>query len=145
MWYRNAKDQEACMDIYIGNLPAQLKPAELRKVVNYVLFPQNFRDLVKRIVKNKDRIAHSEFDVIDKTLGDQSIRYARAVIQPDYVARRVLQRLNHLTFQGASLRAREYVTRNPVNERRRKQNKNLFAVEVYNRRVAERRKFSNVS
>jgi len=133
------------MDIYIGNLPAQLKPAELRKVVNYVLFPQNFRDLVKRIVKNKDRIAHSEFDVIDKTLGDQSVRYARAVIQPDYVARRVLQRLNHLTFQGTSLRAREYVTRNPVNERRRKQNKNLFAVEVYNRRVAERRKFSNVS
>lgn len=133
------------MDIYIGNLPAQLKPAELRKVVNYVLFPQNFRDLVKCIVKNKDRIAHSEFDVIDKTLGDQSVRYARAVIQPDYVARRVLQRLNHLTFQGTSLRAREYVTRNPVNERRRKQNKNLFAVEVYNRRVAERRKFSNVS
>lgn len=133
------------MDIYIGNLPAQLKPAELKKVVNYVLFPQNFRDLVKRIVKNKDRIAHSEFDVIDKTLGDQSVRYARAVIQPDYVARRVLQRLNHLTFQGASLRAREYVTRNPINERRRKQNKNLFAVEVYNRRVAERRKFSNVS
>ena len=133
------------MDIYIGNLPAQLKPAELRKVVNYVLSPQNFRDLVKRIVKNKDRIAHSEFDVIDKTLGDQSVRYARAVIQPDYVARRVLQRLNHLTFQGTSLRAREYVTRNPVNERRRKQNKNLFAVEVYNRRVAERRKFSNVS
>ncbi|WP_455196694.1 hypothetical protein [Kaarinaea lacus] len=133
------------MDIYIGNLPAQLKPAELRKVVNYVLFPHNFRDLVKRIVKNKDRIAHSEFDVIDKTLGDQSVRYARAVIQPDYVARRVLQRLNHLTFQGTSLRAREYVTRNPVNERRRKQNKNLFAVEVYNRRVAERRKFSNVS
>jgi len=133
------------MDIYIGNLPAQLKPAELRKVVNYVLFPQNFRDLVKRIVKNKDRIAHSEFDVIDKTLGDQSVRYARAVIQPDYVARRVLQRLNHLTFQGTSLRAREYVTRNPVNERRRKQSKNLFAVKVYNRRVAERRKFSNVS
>ena len=133
------------MDIYIGNLPAQLKPAELRKVVNYVLFPHNFRDLVKRIVRNKDRIAHSEFDVIDKTLGDQSVRYARAVIQPDYVARRVLQRLNHLTFQGASLRAREYVTRNPINERRRKQNKNLFAVEVYNRRVAERRKFSNVS
>ena len=131
------------MDIYIGNIPQELKPAELRKVVNYVLLPHTFRDLVKRIVKKKDRIAHSEFNVIDKKLGDSTIRYARAVIQPDYVARRVLQRLDHLTFQGSSLRAREYVARSPANERRRNQHKNLYAVAVYNRRVAERRQFSN--
>jgi hypothetical protein len=131
------------MDIYIGNLPEQLKPAELRKVVNYVMLPSNFRDLVKHIVRNKDRIAHSEFNVIDTTLGDQTIRYARAVIQPDYVARRLVQRLNHLTFKGNSLRAREYINRSPANERRRHLNKNLYAVGVYNRRVAERRKFSN--
>lgn len=131
------------MDIYIGNLPAQLESADLKKVVNYVLLPHNFRDLVKRIVKNRDRIAHSKFDVIHEKLGDHSVRYARAVIKPDYVARRVLQRLNHLTFQGTSLRAREYVSRSSQNERRRKQSKNLYAVKVYDRRVAERRKFSN--
>ncbi|WP_455209505.1 hypothetical protein [Kaarinaea lacus] len=131
------------MDIYIGNLPEQLKPAELKKVVNYVLFPHNFRDLVKRIVHKKDYISHSEFDVINKKSGNHSIRYARAVIQPDYVARRVLQRLDHLTLQGSSLRAREYITRSPVNERRRNQHKNLYAVAVYNRRVEERRRFSN--
>lgn len=131
------------MDIYIGNLPEQLKPAELRKIVNYVMFPSNFSDLVKRIVRNKDRIAHSEFDVINTTLGDQTIRYARAVIQPDYVARRVLQRLDHLTFRGNSLRAREYVARTPANERRRNASSSLYAVAAYNRRVAERRQFIN--
>ncbi|MCI0507650.1 MAG: hypothetical protein L0Z73_16280 [Gammaproteobacteria bacterium] len=130
------------MDIYIGNIPEDLECTELRKVVNYVLFPHNIRDLIKRIVNKKDKISHSEFDIVVKQSGDQSIRYARAVIQPDSVARRVLLRLDHLTFQGSSLRAREYITRSQLNERRRSQHKNLYAVTVYNRRMEERRKFT---
>jgi len=131
------------MDIYIGNLPAQVKPADLKKIVTYVLIPHTFRDFVKRVVKNKDRISHSQIDVIDAKSGERSVRYARAVIQPDYVARRVMQRLDHLTYQGSSLRAREFVTRSPVNERRSKHHKNLYAVQAYNRRVSERRQFCN--
>jgi len=131
------------MDIYIGNLPAQVKPADLKKIVTYVLIPHTFRDFVKRVVKNKDRISHSQIDVIDAKSGERSVRYARAVIQPDYVARRVMQRLDHLTYQGSSLRAREFVTRSSANERRSKQHKNLYAVQAYNRRMAERRHFFN--
>lgn len=128
------------MNIYIGNLPNQIEPSELKKIVNYVMLPSSFRGLLRRLLDHKDRITHSEFDVVDHSFGNQSIRYARAVIKPDHVARHVLQRLDHLTFQGSSLRAREYVARNTVNDRRSRQNKNLFAVDVYNRRQQERRK-----
>ena len=132
------------MNIYIGNLPNQIESSELKKVVNYVMLPSSFRGLIRRLIDSKDRITHSEFDVIDHSLGDQSIRYARAVIKPDHVARHVLQRLDHLTFQGSSLRAREYVARTTGNDRRSKQVKNLFAVNVYNRREQERRKNSRM-
>ena len=127
------------MNIYIGNLPNQIEPSELKKVVNYVLLPSSFRGLLKRCLDSKARITHSEFDVMDYEFGDQSKRYARAVIKPDHIARHVVQRLDHLTFQGASLRAREYVVRSPENERRCKQYKNLYAVHVYNRHEQERR------
>ena len=127
------------MDIYIGNLPNQIEPAELKKVVNYVLLPSNFRELIKRDIDNRNHITHSEFDVIDQSHGNQPTAYARAVIKPDHVARRVLQRLDHLTFQGSSLRAREYVNRNAENDRRARQLKNLYAVQSYNRRLRERR------
>lgn len=132
------------MNIYIGNLPNQLEPSELKKVVNYVLLPSSFRGLLRRLLDSKDRITHSEIDVIDLNSGDRSTRYARAVIKPDHVARHVMQRLDHLTFQGTSLRAREYVARNTVNDRRRTQNKNLYAVNVYNRREQERRENSTM-
>ena len=129
------------MDIYIGNLPKQIEPSELKKVVNYVLLPSSFRGLLKQCLDRTNRITHSEFDVKDHRLGDQSRRYARAVIKPDHVARRVLQRLDHLTFQGSSLRAREYVDRGMRNDRRSKQQKNLYAVSGYNRRLQERRNY----
>jgi len=132
------------MDIYIGNLPKQIEPSELKKVVNYVLLPSSFRGLLKRCVDRKNRITHSEFDVKDLKLGEHSKRYALAVIKPDHVARHVLQRLDHLTFQGSSLRAREYVDRSMINDRRSKQYKNLYAVSVYNRRLQERRKYSEM-
>ncbi|WP_455201886.1 hypothetical protein [Kaarinaea lacus] len=132
------------MNIYIGNLPHQIEPSELRKIVNYVMLPSSFRGLLRRLLDNRDRITHSEFNVIDHSSGDQSIRYAHAVIKPDHVARHVLQRLDHLTFQGSSLRAREFVARNTGNDRRSKQYKNLYAVNVYNRRQQERRKSSRV-
>ena len=128
------------MNIYIGNLPNQIEPSELKKIVNFVLLPSSFRGILRRLLDSKNRITHSEFAVIDHASGDQSIRYARAVIKPDHVARHVLQRLDHLTFQGSSLRAREYFVRNTCNDRRSNQLKNLYAVSVYNRRQQERRK-----
>ncbi|HEY5602087.1 MAG TPA: hypothetical protein VIM41_03180 [Gammaproteobacteria bacterium] len=130
------------MDIYISNLPEHLGTTELKKVIRYGLFPYNLRDFFQRIVKRKNKTAYSEFEIVVKKLGDQSICYAHAVIQPDTVARRVLRHLNQLTFRGRSLRAREYANRDHRNERRRNQHKNLYAVTAYNRRVTERRRFS---
>ena len=127
------------MEIYIGNLPNQLKPAEFRKIITSVLLPTSFADLVKRLVNKTERVAHSEFDLIDKKLGDTSVRYALAIIEPDGIALRALQRLDCLSFQGCSLRARKYITRNSNNDRRGKLHKNLYAVNIYNRRIQERR------
>ena len=127
------------MEIYIGNLPNQLKPNELKKIIKYVLLPHNFKEVVQRLLNKNTRVIHSEFDVIDKRLGNKSFRYAHAVIEPDGMAKKVVKRLDHLSFQGCSLHAREYVVRDIRNDRRRKQQKNLYAVEVYNRRTRERR------
>lgn len=127
------------MDIYIGNLPNQVSPAELRKVVNAVLLPNNFRELFRQLVSKKDRLAFSEFDVIESQVGDHTIRFAHGTIMPDRVGRRLLQRMNHLTFQGKSLRVREYTARNQLNDRRRKSGQNLFSVKSYNRRHKDRR------
>ena len=130
------------MDIYIGNLPKQLNSSQLRKIVSYALLPNSFRELMERVFKRTGRIQHGDFEVIDTQQGDQTVRFAHAVIEPDQVARRVVKRLDHLTLQGSSLRAREYMPRDPANDRRYRRHKNLYAVGIYNRRVGERRKFS---
>lgn len=127
------------MDIYIGNLPEQLDSSQLRKIVSNVLSPNNFPELMGRLLKRRGRIEQGEIQVIDQQQGDHVVRYAHAVIKPDQVARRVVQRLDHLTLEGAALRAREYVYRDPANDRRFRRHKNLYAVAIYNRRVGERR------
>ena len=127
------------MEIYIGNLPRQINSSDLKKVVNAVLLPNNFRELVQQLVNKKDRVTFSEIDVLENRLGDDTTRFAHAVIMPDSAARRLLQRMDHLSYQGKSLRVREYTPREASNERRRKAGKNLFAVKIYNRRARDRR------
>ena len=127
------------MDIYIGNLPMQINSTELKKVVNTVLLPNNFRELVQQLVSKKDRVTFSEFDVMENQVGGSISRFARAVIMPDSAARRLLERMDHLSYQGKSLRVREYALRNNANDRRRKPGKNLYAVKTYNRRAKDRR------
>ncbi|WP_455376083.1 hypothetical protein [Kaarinaea lacus] len=126
------------MDIYIGNLPNQVNSSDLKKVVNTVLLPNNFRELIQQLVHRKDRVTFSEFDVVESQLGGGA-RFARGVIMPDTVARRLLSRMDHLTFQGKSLRVREFSQRDKANDRRRKTTQNLYAVTIYNRRSKERR------
>ncbi|WP_455366768.1 hypothetical protein [Kaarinaea lacus] len=127
------------MEIYIGNLPGEISPGELKKVVNAVLLPNNFREFIKRLFQETERITHSEFDVIQKVQGDSHSCFAHGVIKPDRIARRLLYRMDHLTFQGKSLRVREFTQRDAANDRRCKSRQNLFSVEVYNRRQQERR------
>lgn len=127
------------MDIYIGNLPSQLGPAELKKVVNSVLLPNSFREFVRRLVSKNEKLTFSEFDVIESQIEGNTIRFAHGVIMPDSVGRRLLQRMDHLTFKGKSLCVREYTTRSESNDRRRKKPQNLYAVKSYNRRHKDRR------
>jgi hypothetical protein len=127
------------MDIYIGNLPSQVDSSELKKVVNAVMFPANFKELVHHLISRNDRITFSEFDVIENRMGEQSTRFAHAVIMPEHAARLALKRLDHLTLKGSSLRAREYAVRNIENDRRSKGVHNLYAVSSYNRRIRDRR------
>jgi len=127
------------MEIYIGNLPDQINPADLGKIIKYVLMPTSFSELVRRLINRNCRVSHSQFDVIDKWLGDTCFRYAHAVIEPDGVARKVVKKLDHLSYQGHSLCVREYVVRSSNNDRRCKHHKNLYAVQAYNRRIRDRR------
>lgn len=127
------------MDIYIGNLPTQTNSSDLKKVVNTVLLPNNFKELVQLVISRKERVSFSEIDVIENHMGDQITRFAHAVIMPDCAARRLLKRMDHLTFNGSSLRVREYTERSDENDRRNKQQQNLYAVSVYNRRRSDRR------
>lgn len=127
------------MDIYIGNLPNQVNSSDLKKVVNAVLLPHSFRELVQQLVNKKGRVTLSEFDVIENQMGDSATKFAHGVIMPDSAARRLLSRMDHLTFQGKSLRVREYAQRDKSNDRRRKAGQNLYAVTIYNRRLRDRR------
>jgi len=127
------------MEIYIGNLPDRVNPAELRRIVNFALLPASLDELVKRVFKKADRIVHSDYDFIEKQIGDKSVRYARAIIEPDGLAMRALQRLDRFVLRGSSLQARRFVPRNKYNDRRRQLSKNLYAVNVYNRRKRDRR------
>lgn len=127
------------MDIYIGNLPTQINSSDLKKVVNTVLLPNNFKEFLSRLVNREDRVSFNEIDVIENHVGDQVTRFAHAVIMPDSAARRLLKRMDHLTFKGKSLCVREYSERCEKNDRRNKQNPNLFAVNIYNRRRGDRR------
>jgi len=131
------------MEIYIGNLPDRVKPAELRRLVNYALLPASFDELVKRVFKKADRIVHSRYDFVEKQIGEKSVRFARAIIEPDGVAMRAVQRLDRYVLRGSSLQARRYVPRNKYNDRRRQANKNLYSVNIYNRRKSDRRLHQN--
>lgn len=127
------------MDIYIGNLPNQVNSSDLKKVINTVLLPNNFRELLGLLINRKERVSFSEIDVIENHMGDQTTRFAHAVVIPDRAAMRLLKRMDHLTFKGKSLRVREYTERNDSNDRRNTKNPNLFAVGIYNRRRGDRR------
>jgi len=131
------------MEIYIGNLPSQIDSNELKRVVSTVLLPNSFRELLRQLMDRKCRPSFGEIDVIEKQRGDLKTRYAHAVIMPDQVARELLRRMDHLTYQGKSLRVREYATRNNTNDRRRHKGQNLYAVKSFNRRAADRRILMN--
>lgn len=131
------------MEIYIGNLPDHLNSKDLHRIVRYVLLPSSFTGIMRQLFRKNSKLGNTCFEVVSQANGRESIRYAYANIQPDIVARRVIQRLDHLTFEGASLRAREFVKRSITNDRRKKAGKNLYSVAVYNRRVSDRRAHVN--
>lgn len=127
------------MDIYIGNLPSEISSTDLKKVVRSVLLPNNFRELVRQLVDRNERVSFSEIDVIENRMGEQSTHFAHAVVMPERAALRLLKRMDHLTFNGKSLRVRQYTKRNEANDRRNRQPQNLYAVDGYNRRQVDRR------
>jgi len=127
------------MDIFIGNLPSHVSPADLKKVVNAILLPSNFRELCRRLLSKSERLTFSEFDVIESQVEGNTVRFAHGVVMPDSLAERLLERMDHLTFQGKSLQVRVYTDRNQSNDRRCKKSHNLYAVKSYNRRHKDRR------
>jgi len=131
------------MEIYIGNLPSQTDSTELKKVVSTVLLPHSFRELLRKVMDRNYRLIFGEIDVFENQRGDLTTRYAHAVIMPDQVAREVLRRMDHLTYQGKSLRVREYAVRDHANDRRQRNSHSLYTVKSCNRRTGDRRLLLN--
>lgn len=131
------------MDIYIGNLPNEINSSDLKKVVNAVLLPNNFKELMRHLFNRTERVSLSEIDVIENRAGDNTTRFAHAVVVPEQAALRLLKRMDHLTFNGKSLRVRQYTKRNNANDRRNRKTHNLYSVGIYNRRRGDRREDSS--
>lgn len=88
------------MEIYIGNLPPDTSVIELRRLFGPVSANARFR-ICQR------------YDV-----SGALVCYGHAVIEPERRARQLVEQLHGRCLDGWRLRAREFVYRNPANERR---------------------------
>jgi len=108
------------MEIYIGNIPKGTRPTELRKLlkdsVKASVFTRMYEqaaalgrfdnDIEINIVKRKRFKKHGYY------------RYGHVVIHSDRIAPVALEALQDSKIRGSKLEIREFVERNPANDRR---------------------------
>lgn len=106
------------MQIFIGNLPRNYSAFELRRLVERELMPQGIQETAKHFFSKKERLKRSEYKIFDKLTNMGIVRHGVAVIEPDALAARAIERLNKVNYQSNMLVVREYVTRTNSNDRR---------------------------
>jgi RNA recognition motif-containing protein len=127
------------MDIYIGNIPDSINSDELAKMFNYALTPDYVSEQIQDTASLNNKSHRNNIEVIIENNEPHTFCYAHATICPDDIARKAIQRLDHVDYQGKNLQVREYVSRSQDNDRRYRQPRNLYAVKAYNRRMSDRR------
>ena len=108
------------MDIYIGNVPKGTRPAELRK-----LLKDSVKDSVfQRVFEHALSLGRFDNDVDINIIKRKRFkkhgyyRYGHMVINSDRIAPVALESLKDRKIRGSKLEIREFVERNPVNDRR---------------------------
>jgi len=106
------------MEIFIGNIPKKMSAFELQRLVNRALVPDSMIESVFRLVRRKDRIKRLEFNVVTEIKASHTVRYGKAIIEPDPAAKFIIKKLNNLPCRGSLLKVREFGHRSYNNERR---------------------------
>lgn len=106
------------MQLFIGNLPRNINAFELRRMVERVLLPQGVNETAKHFLFKKERLKRSDFEVFDKLTHAGIMRHGKAIIEPELLALRAIERLNNSDFRGNRLTVREFITRINNNDRR---------------------------
>jgi len=109
------------MDIYIGNLPKGTRPTELKKLL---------KDSIKNVVFERVFAQAEALGRIDGNVDVQIIkrkkfrkhgyyRYGHINIQSQRLAPVALDAMVNTEIRGSKLEVREFVKRNPANDRRK--------------------------
>ena len=106
------------MQIFIGNLPRNYSAFELRRLVERELIPHGIQQTTKHFLFKKERLKRSEYKIFDKLTDMGIVRHGVALIEPDNLALRAVERLNKVEYQNNKLVVREFTTRTNSNDRR---------------------------
>ncbi len=105
------------MQLFIGNLPRNMNTFELRRIVERALLPQGIQETAKHYLKG-ERVKRVQYEIFDKLTPFGIVRHAKATIEPDLLAQRVIERLDNTPYRDTMLVVREFVTRINNNDRR---------------------------
>lgn len=106
------------MQVFIGNLPRNFNEFELRRLVERVVLPKGVKQTAKHYLFRSERLKRSGYKVFDKLTNAGLVRHGVALIEPDILAQRVIERLHNSEYRGVRLTAHEYKTRTNSNDRR---------------------------
>jgi len=106
------------MYIFVGNLPRTFSEFELRRMVERMLSPKGFKESARQVLFKSDQVKRSEFCVFDKISDTGIVRHGQVLIEPEAMAKRLLQRLDKTDCRGHQLCVREFTIRAYHNDRR---------------------------
>ena len=129
------------MDIYIGNLPKGTRPAELTK-----LLKNSIKDSVfERVYLQAEALGRLDNNVDVKIIKCKKFkkhgyyRYGHINIKSQRIAPVALEAMEHTEIRGCKLEVREFIERDPANDRR-KPGWETLSWNKRQRRKADRRK-----
>lgn len=106
------------MEIFVGNIPEGTRAAELRKLLKVTLKGTVFRRVLNKVIKDGALDHGASFKITNKKLNGATFRYGHVVIPSDSLAHVALESLADAALRGSKLEVREYIKRNPSNDRR---------------------------
>ena len=108
------------MDIYIGNIPKGTRPSELKELLKDSVKERVFKRMFEKAVKLGRFDDDLDIKIVKrKRFGKRTYyRYGQISVQSNRIAPLALDSLKNAQIRGNLLEVREFVDRNPENERR---------------------------